>query len=298
MGRAPIVYPSFVLRQLGRSKIWLNPKYTDPKFVALLNDADELFALPSCEIIKDQRKIKVARVVLEIDGRVQALYVKRYNAFALRQRVGSMFTPSGGVRALRGAAILNGNGIATATPVAAIEERLQGMVDRSFFLSEEISGGMTVDAYWLSLLLPVPGRDGIKRRRAFVDALGSLLSLLHRQGIYHNDLKDANILAVPQAGGASSQLYLLDLEGVRRYRVLSDSRRLKNLVQLNRTLGGYLAGPQKMRLLRAYLGTAYSDRRRRRDWIDRVVAESKRLDGAKSRQRARATAALPNQATK
>ena len=48
-------------------------------------------------------------------------------------------------------------------------------------------------------------------------------------------------------------MVLLDLEGVRQYRALSESRRIKNLVQLNRTLGRYLRNVQKLWVLQAYL---------------------------------------------
>ena len=78
----------------------------------VLKNPDELFEFPTCEVVKDQHKIKVARVVIDVSGEKQRIYVKRYNSFSLRQRFGSAFVPSGGVKSLRGAAILNGKGIA------------------------------------------------------------------------------------------------------------------------------------------------------------------------------------------
>ena len=132
--------------------IWLDANLSDPQFIGVLKNPDGLFDLPGCAVIKDQRKIKVARVVIEVNGEKHAIYVKRYNPFSLRHRFGSIFAVSGGAKSLRGAAILNRNSIATAKPIAAVEERLQGMVLRSFYLSAEISGGVTVDAYWLNNL--------------------------------------------------------------------------------------------------------------------------------------------------
>jgi len=290
MSRAYAVYPNFVLLQRGSCKIWLDSNWADPQFVAVLKNVDELFNRPRCEVIKDQRKIKVARVVVEVSGEKQPIYVKRYNSFSLRQRFGSIFAWSGGVKSLRGAAILNRNGIATAKPIAAVEERVQGAVRRSFYLSQEISGGVTVDAYWLNTLKPLPFLEGSRRRRMFLDTLGELFRTLHGQGVYHNDLKDANILAAPVGNGESIDLYLLDLEGVRQYPVLSESRRIKNLVQLNRTLGRHLTGTQRLTFLRAYLGRSFVDRRLRRSLTAKVIGASKRLDAFKASQRIRSIA--------
>jgi len=120
--------------------------------------------------------------------------------------------------------------------------------------------------------------------------MGGLFRTLHRQGVYHNDLKDANILAAPARDGASVDLYLLDLEGVRQYRSLSESRRIKNLVQLNRTLGRHLSRTQRMMLLRAYLARSFGDRRLRRRWIAKVILASNHLDASKAVQRMRSSA--------
>jgi len=253
--------------------------------MTLLKNPDGLFDLPTCEVVKDQRKIKVARVELDMSGENCRVYVKRYNSFSLRHRFGSMFTISGGVKSLRGAAILNRNGIATAMPLAAVEERVQRAVLCSFYLSREIPGGFTVDAYWLNILKPLQDSEGARRRREFLQNLGALFRTLHSQGVYHNDLKDANILAVPARNGDSTQLYVLDLEGVRQYRKLSESRRIKNLVQLNRTLGRQLSRTQRLTFLRAYLAGSFRDRRLRRGLTAKVIDASNRLDSTKARQR-------------
>jgi serine/threonine protein kinase len=284
MSRARAVYPNFVSLQQGSCNIWLDSNWADPQFVAVLKNADELFNSPGCEVIKDQIKIKVAKVAIEVSGEKHAIYVKRYNSSSLRQRIGSIFAWSGGVKSLRGAAVLKRNGIATAKPIAAVEERRQGAVHRSFYLSQEILGGVTVDAYWLNSLKPLPFLEGRRRRRMFLDQLGELFRRLHGQGVYHNDLKDANILAVPVGDGESIDFYLLDLEGVRQYPVLSESRRIKNLVQLNRTLGRHLTGTQRLTFLRTYLGPSFLDRRSRRRLTAKVVGASNHLDAIKARQ--------------
>jgi serine/threonine protein kinase len=241
-------------------------------------DPDHFFELPGCEVIKDQKKIKVARAKIVIQGDAKTVYIKRYNAFSWRYRFGSFFQSSGAVRSLIGAAILAESGIRTARPLAAVESRAWGMLNKSFFLSEEIGGAKTADSYWQEELVPVKGKEGVRKRKQFLRGMGELFRSLHEQDVYHNDLKDANILVRPNASGELEHFYLLDLEGIRRYRELNRRRRIKNLVQLNRTLGKYLRRVDKVRLLKTYLGPSFSNRTDKRSTIARVLRKSDRLD--------------------
>src|SRR5918996_5641239 len=246
-------------------------------------DPDCFFDLADCRIIKDQRKIKVARFEIEVEGESKAVYLKRYNAFSWRYRVLSLFQSSGAVRSLRGAAILAESGIQTARPLAAMESRSWGMLNKSFFLSEEIEQAKTADAYWCEELQTLKATAGMQKQRQFLSGMGELFRFLHEHDVYHNDLKDANILVGPHSTGAADQFYLLDLEGIRRYRKLNRRRKIKNLVQLNRTLGKYLRLADKVRFLRSYLDRSFFNRAEKRDWIARVLKQSKRLDPLRTR---------------
>ena len=244
----------------------------------LAPDPDHFFDLPGCEIIKDQKKIKVARVKIEIHGDMKTVYLKRYNAFSWRYKFGSLFQSSGALKSLDGAAILAESGIRTARPLAAVDSRSWGMLNRSFFLSEEIENGKTADAYWREELLTVKGKEGTQRRKRFLQGIGELFRCLHQQNVYHSDLKDANILVQPEFSTGGEHFYLLDLEGIRRYRRLNRRRQTKNLVQLNRTLGKYLRATEKLRFLESYLGPSFSNRIDKRDWVVSVLRQSNRLD--------------------
>ena len=274
-------FPDFVCRQLGNSFIWVAREYAAPADVAQLADTDHLFEETGCEIIKDQRKIKVARIRINLGGACRTLYLKRYNSFSWRIPLGSWFRPSGAVRALRGAAILANARIAGAKPVAAVESRFWGMVTKSFFFTEEIAQGKTVDAYWRATLAPLEGRDGFRRRRSFLRALASLFRSLHDQRVYHGDLKDANILAVAGEGERSDCFFLLDLEGIRKVGRLSRRRRIKNLVQLNRTFGRHVRRADKLIFLKEYLSQGFSDWGRKRRWVTKLIRRSARLDRRK-----------------
>jgi hypothetical protein len=250
----------------------------------LLADPDLLFADPRCEVIKDQRKIKVGRIWLEIEGEPRRIYLKRYNAFSWRYRLASLFVPSGASRSWIGAGILVRSGFQTGRPIAAVEFRSWGMLTKSFYLSEEIPGGRTADTYWREELIPLGGREGLLRRRNFLTALAGLFRSLHAKNIYHNDLKDANILV--RAGQSHEEgFYLLDLEGIREYRYLNRRRQVKNLVQLNRTMGKYLTRTERIHFLQVYLDQLYGQRWERRRWVATILKRSKKKDERSLRKR-------------
>jgi hypothetical protein len=106
--------------------------------------------------------------------------------------------------------------------------------------------------------------------------LAGLFASLHGHNVYHNDLKDANIVIGPE-----ESFFLLDLEGVRRNARLSRSRRIKNLVQLNRTLGKHLKRSERWYFLTCYLKQASLDRRATKLWARDIHEQSVRLDKSK-----------------
>ena len=274
------MFPEFTREVRGDTSIWIERKLVGSTLVDQLADSDRLLADPTCEIIKDQKKTTVGRLTLGVGATSYEIYIKRYNVFSVRHRLVSPFVMSGALRALHGATVLRRWKIPSVAPLGAVERRYWGVLAKSFFIPEEITGGKTVDAYWRDDLRCLPEGTGRRQRRDFLVRLGELFQMLHGRAIYHNDLKDANILAARRQ--QMTAFFLLDLEGVRQYRRLSDKRRVKNLVQLHRTLGRYLRKPDKLVVLKHYLGNSYAERSVRRQWIKQIVRQSDRLDRAKA----------------
>ncbi|MGE5306203.1 MAG: lipopolysaccharide kinase InaA family protein [Alphaproteobacteria bacterium] len=271
-------FPDFAFRQQGDAAIWFNQERVGTEVTVLLDNPDALFDRPGSVVIKDQLKIKVGRVPLTVAGRQRYVYLKRFNAFSWRYRLGSLFLTSGAVRALRGAHVLMEAGIPAARAIATVEFRHCGMLTKSFFLTDEIAGGITSNAYWRKDLREITERDAHRRQRKFLQRLAALFRNLHARNIYHSDLKDSNILVVPADYCQAESLFLLDLEGIRRYRRLSWRRRVTNLVQLNRTLGLYLRRVDKCLFAKYYLADVFGDRRQKRRWIAAVLRRSGRKD--------------------
>jgi hypothetical protein len=228
--------------------------------IAVDGDPDHLLTRPECRIIKLQRKVVVGRV----GTREGALYVKRYNVFAWREVLEGLWRGSPAARALAATQALAAHGFAAPEVIAAVEMRRAGMLRRSFFVTREVAGAVTAAERWRAILADTdPGRRRAARR-ALAHALGDLFRRLHAAGVYHSDLKDVNVLV---AGGAEApRCVLLDLEEVRVPGRVGRRRRLKNLVQLARTLGRQATAADQARFLRAYLGPG-ATARERRAWV-------------------------------
>ena len=236
-------------------------------------DPDRLLTRPDCRIVKLQPKVIVGRVETPAGG----LYVKRYGVFAWRLALASLWRPSPAFAAWAGARALADRGFAIPEVVAAIEFRRAGVLRRSFFVTREVMGAVTADLRWRAIRSePDPARRRVARR-ALARALGELFRRLHAAGVYHNDLKDVNVLV----GGspAAPRCVLLDLEHVRVLRRVGRRRRVKNLVQLARTLGREAAATDRLRFLAAYLEGAPPGARRA--WARAVTRRAERKDRSK-----------------
>ena len=276
--------PNFIFYRRDGAKIWVDQNFANPSFVDSLAHADRWFDDPSCQIIKSEEKVRIGRLTVKIADDEHSIYLKQFNPVSLRRWLGSFFGRSRAFRALRGSLILSAARVSIAAPFAAVEWRAWGALTKSFFVTREVVGGKTTDAFWLQELRSLRGRKGFERRRTFLAGLAELFRSLHAQHVYHNDLKDANILAVAKSAGDAVAFFLLDLEGVKRYSRLSEKRRVKNLAQLNRTLGRHVGRPEKLYFLRRYLGPAFLDRKLKRQLVSKVLRRSRRLDARKIRQ--------------
>jgi hypothetical protein len=280
----PVTIPEFNRVTRGGAAIWISQSYSDRGLIELLADPDRLLGDAHCRIVKDQKKIKVGFMTVPVAGVPRSFYIKRYNAFSLRDTVRANLAQSGALRALRGARLLRQAGIPTVNPVAAVQKKRWGIVGASFFISEAFPEGKTVDAYWKEELQH-GGREGYAGRLAFVKELALLFRTLHARQLYHGDLKDANILVAADPQRRSISLCLLDLESVRCCRRLSERRRIKNLVQLYRTLGRHVPRAQRLFFLKCYLGPGFADRHVKRQWIRRVINAARRVDQSKGAAR-------------
>ena len=192
-------------------------------------DPDSLFDSTECTIIKDQKRTKVGRIIWS----GEEIYLKRYNTYSVWSHIEGFIRGSKAIRAWKGAMILMGKGIATAQPLAAIEWKRFGMGGKSFYITRGVGGSHISVDYYREYLKDK--QASLSDKRAFLRSLADLFREIHAKNVYHNDLKDYNILVREE--GDRRRFFLVDLEGVRVYHRIPDNKRSRNLVQLNRTLG-------------------------------------------------------------
>jgi hypothetical protein len=242
-------------------------------------DPDRLITHARCALRKFQTKVVVGR----IDSARGPVWVKRYNVHAARVALASVARPAPAAVAFANARALAARGIGVPNPLAAVEYRTAGWLRRSFFLTDDVAEAETADVAWRRILALADARTRRAARRTFATALGAFFARLHAAGVYHGDLKDVNVLV--RHARTAPEFVLLDLERVAIGAPVSARQRTKNLVQLARTLGPLATRADRLRWLRAYLGSA--GRAERRGWVDRVGRAQRRKD----RWRARAPAA-------
>jgi serine/threonine protein kinase len=247
---------------------------------ALLSQSDP-FVQPRCRVVKNEKKIRVGFMPMRIGREIKNVYIKQHNALSLGHRLASFFLPSAALRSLAGAVTLLQAGYATARPVAAVEHRRRGVLVKSLYFSEEIPEAKAVDTFWRENLITLRGTGGYRARRAFLRALAHLLSSLHKQDIYHNDLKASNILIRnelrPHEQASMDGLFsLIDLQGLKRCLYVSKRRRIKNLAQLARTLGRFLSRSEKLFFLNAYGEFSAIGRQQKRTLISALIEETER----------------------
>jgi tRNA A-37 threonylcarbamoyl transferase component Bud32 len=232
-----------------------------------------LFLEKECKIIKSEKKVLVVRLPLEVSGNIKSVYVKQHNALSLAHRLTSLVCASAAVRSLSGAVILLKKGYATAPPLAAVEYRRWGLLIKSLYFSEEIPEAKTVVSFWRDDLTAL---KGVARRRIFLRDLARLFSSLHENGIYHNDLKASNILVLKRGATSAAEFSLIDLQGLRKCLFVSSRRRIKNLAQLNRSLGVHVTRTEKLYFLKTYADCRRFDRSSKRHLVRRILDQTSR----------------------
>lgn len=257
----------------GRVRGWLDGRIQLADLFPPDGDPDRLLTRLDCRVVKLQRKVVVGRAPTPAG----VLYVKRYNVFAWRIALGSLGRPSPAFRAWDAARTLTALGFETPMPVAAVEVRTMGLLRRSFFVTHEVSGAVTTDRRWRDILADRVAPRRRVARRSFARALGELVRRLHAAGVYHGDLKDVNILTPSHGSVESPRWVLLDLERVDCAPAVSQRRRVKNLVQLERTIGRLASATDRLRVLRGYLG-ADATRAERRTWVQQVLSAAAARD--------------------
>lgn len=166
-------------------------------------------------VLKDDSRSRVTLV--DVGG--QRMIVKEFPPRGARRALADRLRGSAARRGWVGGHGLRFRRIGAARPCAFLERRRAGLARSSLLLLEDLHPA--ADA--LALVERDPQR--------VVEALLVLVTALHRFGVDHGDLKATHVFL--DEGGAPA---LIDLEGIRFRRRLSDAQRMRALVELNASL--------------------------------------------------------------
>ncbi len=185
-------------------------------------------------------------------------------------------------RSWQGANLLHEHGFCAPRPLAVLERWRGGLIRESVYVSQGLVSQVGLDQYWQERHTAWSPAQ----QRRFLTALADFLRHFHTAGLYAGDMKDANLL-VETISDTEWRFYLVDLDRVHHFPALSLKRRLKNLVQLERTLGQRVRLSQRVSFLYRYLDTPLPPAQHRRELLRQLVRLRDKKDREYTRRRAR-----------
>lgn len=170
------------------------------------------------------------------------LFIKFFKPEGLLPNIKDIFRGSRAYRAWKAGEMLKKTGFRVPEVVAFGEKRRFGLLKEAFMATVPIKGYPLQDGF-----LSMPFRV----KRNILCQLGREVGRLHKHGIIHGDLLPGNIFVVEEEGRYF--ISLLDNEATRKYRTITVSQRVKNLVQINRMAIPGVTATDRIRFFDAYL---------------------------------------------
>ncbi len=234
---------------------FLRGEISSPPLLELLQDPGRAFSDPACSIVKNSHTTSSCTLPLIMAGKPASIFIKRYNYQNSLYALKNLFRRSRGKRTWKTAHALLAREIPTPLPVAFAEKRWMRVLRESFCITQNIAQAVPLSRLFPEAGSPInPGHTVDKNNLIREAAL--LVQMMHERGIWHRDLKAANILVQRTPGGGTT-LYLTDLDGIRIRDTVGTGERMRDLSRLNRSLLSIpaLSTRDRLRFMRCYLNT-------------------------------------------
>lgn len=216
--------------------------YWQPPLLELLRDPEAFLAQGRCAWLKRGGSASVALVEIGENK----LVVKRYNPKTTFRGVLRRLRPSRARASWSNAHRLVMYEIATPRPVALIEERRLGLLQRAYFIAEYLETDSALDFF---------RADHTAQERAGVArAIARTLHQLYRAGLEHGDMKGTNLKV------CGSAVALIDLDAMRQHR-RKRWIELRHLRDLRRLFRNWVPGARECQELTAAFAGEYGS-----DW--------------------------------
>ncbi len=227
--------------------------------------------LPSL-LLKNSPKTVVSMVEIAPEAGLRAC-VKQYRYATVWRQIKNCFRYSKGKISWMAANELFRQGLSDLKPLAYVEKGRGGLLEESFFLMESPGDYLEMDRYLIKSFGNGQLRDLITKKRAFIQQFAQCIGRLHRSEIFHGDLKTCNILARERTG--AWDFSFIDLDAVQLGTEVNSRKVLKNLIQINCSIPGFLSYADRIRFLKWYL-QIHPIPMPKRDLIKAVSEESRK----------------------
>lgn len=213
-----------------------------------LTDPDAPFRTREVRVLKDSRSSTV--VEMHLPGWDAPVICKRFAVTAWTDPWAALARPIAALRSwIMGHGLLT-RYLPTPRPLALLIRVRRGLPREGYLLTEKVPDAVDLADY----VERCAGRRAVLRD--LIGRVARLVRTMHQRHVSHRDLKAPNLLlsAGPDAW-TLSDIFFVDLVGVRPYRKLTRARRLQNLARLHASFRRHpaLTRTDKLRFLRAYL---------------------------------------------
>jgi len=188
--------------------------------------------------------------VWNIYGEGTSIFIKFFNYRGIRDKL--FFRKSRARRAMEGDMILLQKGFLTPTLIAQGDLIKGFRVLENFLITQQIEESFDTYTYLKTFFkLPLFG-EALQKKRNFIKAAGKLIGRMHKNGIFHGDLRLGNILV--RVSDNDYLFYFIDNERTKYFpKGIPFRLREKNLVQINMILMPQITFSDRMRFFKAYL---------------------------------------------
>jgi tRNA A-37 threonylcarbamoyl transferase component Bud32 len=264
----------------------------DPAWLdAFVHDPDAVFE--RSPLLKNSRSSTVASTWAHVDGTALPVIVKRFRVTSRTDPWTALVRPTAALRSwLLGHGLLE-RGVPTARPLAVLHRQQAGLVREGYLVTEKIEPAQELQAY-VRDLAGLPAVEARRRLLRQLERVAAAVRDLHRCRLSHRDLKAANLLATSVAAEetpaglsrpfgtlsvaaipkATTNLWFIDLVGVRLHDRLGRRRRIQNLARLNASFfkEPAVSRTDRLRFLRIYFEWGIHGKNDWKTWWRQIAA--------------------------